>query len=51
MRHVDIVPYWVMVALVMFVMAGVFSNFTGFCVLVLGIVCVAGWVIQTLRRS
>jgi hypothetical protein len=51
MRHVDIIPDWVMLALVMFVMAGAFSNFAGFCVLVLAVVCVAGWVIQTLRRS
>ena len=49
MRHVDIVPDWITVVLAMFVVAGVFSIFGGVGVLVLGIVCVAGWIIQTVR--
>jgi len=51
MRQVDIVPDWRAVAgLAMFVVAGVFGDFTGFWVVVLGIVCMGGWIIQSLRR-
>jgi hypothetical protein len=51
MRRVDVVPdWWVIAGLVMFVVAGVFGDSTGFWVLVLGIVCLGGWIIQTLRR-
>ena len=46
MRHVDIVPDWVIAVLAVLVVAGVFKLFGGFGVLVLGIIATAVWIAQ-----
>jgi len=56
-KHVDIVPDWVIAVLAVLVVAGVFRLFGGFGVLVLGIVATAVWIAQimasisSVRRS
>jgi hypothetical protein len=46
MRHVDTIPDWAILALAVLVVAGVYSLFGGFGVLVLGIVATAVWIAQ-----
>jgi hypothetical protein len=45
-RHVDIIPDWVIAVLTVLVVAGVYSLFGGFGVLVFGIVATGVWIAQ-----
>jgi hypothetical protein len=49
MKHVDIVPDWAILFLVVLMVAGVFKLFGGFGVLGLGIVATAIWIAQLAR--
>ena len=49
MRHVDVIPDWAILVLVMLLVAGVYTLFGGFGVLVLGIVATAIWIAQIVR--
>lgn len=49
MRHVDIIPDWVIAVLVVLVVAGVFRLFGGLGVLVLGIIATAVWIAQIIE--
>ena len=51
MRHVDIIPDWVIAVLAVLVVAGVFKLFGGFGVLVLGIVATAVWIAQIMASA
>ena len=51
MRHVDTIPDWAILALAVLVVAGVYSLFGGFGVLVLGIVATAVWIAQFIAVS
>lgn len=49
MRHVDIVPDWIIAVLVMFMVASVYSIFGGIGVVVLGIVATTIWIAQIIE--
>jgi hypothetical protein len=49
MRHVDTIPDWAILLMAVLVVAGVYSLFGGFGVLVIGIVATAIWIAQIAR--
>ena len=51
MRHVDIIPDWVILVLAVLVVAVIFRLFGSFGVLGLGVVVTAIWIAQIIGRS
>ena len=51
MRHADIIFDWAILVLVVLVVGGVFKLFSGFGVLVLGIITTAVWIAQIMAST